>query len=70
MKIFIIPLTLVFLIKLVNKEATGIYNVGTELKTMIDLAKQTKPETQPSQKPDQAPGNISMNLNKLKAILE
>ena len=58
------------IIKLVNKEATGIYNVGTELKTMIDLAKQTKPETQPSQKPDQAPGNISMNLNKLKAILE
>lgn len=58
------------IIKLINKEATGIYNVGTELKTMIDLAKQTKPETQPSQKPDQAPGNISMNLNKLKAILE
>lgn len=58
------------IIKLINKEATGICNVGTELKTMLDLAKQTKPETQPSQRPDHAPGNISMNLTKLKSILE
>lgn len=58
------------IIKLINKNATGLYNVGTEVKTMLDLAKQTKPETQPSQKIEQAPGNISMNLNKLKSILE
>jgi hypothetical protein len=57
------------IIKLINKKATGIYNVGTELKTMLDLAKQTKPETQPSQKPDYAPGNISINLDKLKGFL-
>jgi dTDP-4-dehydrorhamnose reductase len=58
------------IIKLINKKATGIYNVGTELKTMLDLAKQTKPETQPSQKPEHVPGNISMNLDKLKTILK
>jgi dTDP-4-dehydrorhamnose reductase len=53
------------IIKLIKCKATGIYNVGTEPKTMLDLAKQTKPETQPIQKPDHVPGNISMNLTKL-----
>jgi dTDP-4-dehydrorhamnose reductase len=57
------------IIQLINKEAKGIYNVGTELKTMLELAKQTKPETQPSGKPLYAPENISMDLSKLKAIL-
>jgi dTDP-4-dehydrorhamnose reductase len=57
------------IIKLINKKATGIYNVGTEVKTMLDLAKQTKPETQPSQKPDHVPGNISINLTKLHTLL-
>ena len=57
------------IIKLINKKATGIYNVGTELKTMLDLAKQTKPETQPSPKPDHVPGNISINLTKLHTLL-
>jgi dTDP-4-dehydrorhamnose reductase len=57
------------IIKLINKKATGIYNVGTEIKTMLELAKQTKPETQPSQKPDHAPGNISMNITKLHTLI-
>lgn len=57
------------IIKLINKDAQGIYNVGTEVKTMLDLAKQTKPETQPSQKPDHVPGNISINLSKLQIFL-
>lgn len=58
------------IIKLINKEASGIYNVGTDLKNMLDLAKQTKSETQPAQKPDHVPGNISMNLDKLKTLLQ
>lgn len=57
------------IIKLTNKHAKGIYNVGTELKSILDLAKQTKPDTKPLNKPEQAPGNISMDLSKLKAIL-
>jgi len=57
------------IVKLINKKATGIYNVGTELKSMLDLAKQTKPETQPSQRPDHVPGNISINLTKLNTLL-
>ena len=57
------------IIKLINKNAKGIYNVGTETKTMLDLAKQTKPETQPSQRPDHAPANVSIDTSKLKNIL-
>jgi dTDP-4-dehydrorhamnose reductase len=57
------------IIRLIGKGATGIYNVGTEAKTMIDLAKQTKPETQPSNRPDHAPANISINIDKLKGFL-
>lgn len=57
------------IIKLVKGKAQGVYNVGTELKTILDLAKQTKPDTQPSQKPEYVPGNISMNLSKLNKFL-
>ncbi len=57
------------IIKLVKGNSTGIYNVGTELKTMLDLAKQTQPETQPSQRPEYAPANISINLDKLNRFL-
>jgi dTDP-4-dehydrorhamnose reductase len=57
------------IIKLVKGKAIGIYNVGTELKTMLDLAKQTQPETQPSQRPEHAPANISINLDKLNRFL-
>lgn len=57
------------IIQLINKDAEGIYNVGTELKTMIQLAKQTMPDAQPSSAPEYAPKNISMNLDKLKTFL-
>jgi dTDP-4-dehydrorhamnose reductase len=57
------------IIKLVKGDAKGIYNVGTETKTMLDLAKQTKQETQPSQRPDHAPANISIDISKLKNFL-
>jgi dTDP-4-dehydrorhamnose reductase len=57
------------IIQLINKGATGIYNVGTELKSMIHLAKQTTPDTQPSPAPEYVPKNISMNVNKLKTFL-
>jgi dTDP-4-dehydrorhamnose reductase len=57
------------IIKLINKEAKGIYNVGTNLKTIYDLAKQTNSEIKPSRKPEQAPANISMNIDKLNNLL-
>jgi len=57
------------IIKLIEKRAKGIYNVGTELKTILDLAQQTKPNTKPINKPEHAPADISMDLSKLKATL-
>lgn len=50
------------IVKLINKNCKGVYNVGTELKTMHDLAK----DIDPGLCPDKIPKNISMNLNKLK----
>lgn len=55
------------IVKLIKGNTTGVYNVGTELKTMFDLAKQTKNDVIPTtEKSDvSVPSNISMNLNKL-----
>ena len=52
--------------KLIEKSVTGIINVGTELKTVFDLAKQTQDTVQPSLVPfDLIPKNTTMNLDKL-----
>lgn len=51
--------------QLIKKEVTGVYNVGTELKTMHDLSINALP----SFSPVNVPKNISMDINKLKIIL-
>jgi dTDP-4-dehydrorhamnose reductase len=56
------------LIQLINKDAKGIYNVGTEIKTWFNYTKEEF-NTQPYAKPEQAPANITMNLTKLKDAL-
>lgn len=54
------------IIKLVNSDAVGLYNVGTELKTMSDLARQTNPKSKPFIiNSNYTPLNVSMDLNKL-----
>lgn len=59
------------IIKLINNDATGIYNVGTELKTMFDLAKQTNPNVIPIIKQSQnIPSDVSMNIDKLDKFLK
>jgi hypothetical protein len=57
------------LVELINKNATGIYNVGTEIKTWFNHTKEEF-KTIPVSKPDQAPEDITMNLNKLKHALK
>ena len=52
------------IIKLVNKNARGVYNVGTNEKTWFNLTKEEF-NTNPISKPDIAPENITMNINKL-----
>jgi dTDP-4-dehydrorhamnose reductase len=57
------------IINLIEKNATGIFNVGTELKTMYDLAKRTNPNVIPILKPKYVPMDITINTDKLKNFL-
>jgi len=52
--------------QLIEKEATGLYNVGTELKTMFNLAGDVIPDFAPIN----VPKNVSMDTNKLKNALK
>lgn len=53
------------IIDLVQNNTNGIYNVGTELKSMFDLAKTTNPDVNSVLKNNNVPSNTSMNLLKL-----
>ena len=52
------------IIQLIKLEAVGIFNVGTELKSIYELANKTISAT-PVLKPNNVPSDTSMNLNKL-----
>ena len=54
------------IIQLINKKCEGIYNVGSSLKTIYDLAKTTNKNVKSILKPSYTPNNISMDLTKLK----
>jgi dTDP-4-dehydrorhamnose reductase len=54
--------------KLIDMGCSGIYNVGTDLKSMYELATKTK-EVNPIHKPDNVPYDLSLNLNKLNKII-
>ena len=53
------------IIKLIYKNANGLYNVGTTEKTIYDLALITNKNVNPIKKPFYAPENITMNIIKL-----
>ena len=52
--------------QLIEKNTTGLYNVGTELKSMFILAGDVTPDFTPID----APKNVSMNVNKLKNVIK
>ena len=56
------------IINLIEGNANGVYNIGTELKTMYDLAKRTKDNVIPANKTfySSQPVDVSMDLSKLK----
>ncbi len=58
------------IIKLINNGYSGVINLGSEVKTMHELAKQTKPIVGKSFAPSKVPHNTTMNITKLKRILE
>ena len=61
--------TVNIIIKLIKLNQKGIFNIGTDLKSMYDLALKTNNKVLPTPKPINVPGNLSMNINKLKNIL-
>jgi dTDP-4-dehydrorhamnose reductase len=56
------------ILELINKNITGVYNVGTEIKSWFDLTYEEF-KTIGIQKPDYVPKNITMNITKLKSII-
>ena len=56
------------IIDCVNKDLSGVYNVGTDVKTMFDLANETN-VVESSFTPSHIPNNLSMDLTKLKSSL-
>ena len=58
-----------WIIALITADAKGLYNVGTEVKTMYELAEKTNPNVKASFKPENVPTNTTMNINKLKECI-
>jgi len=58
------------IIKLINKKATGIFNVGTEVKSIYNLALRSNPNVQPIKSPIHVPKNITMDLTRMKNVIE
>ena len=56
------------IIKLINGDNSGVFNVGTETKTMYELASKTKNVT-PVESPNHIPKNTTMSLHKIKNTL-
>jgi dTDP-4-dehydrorhamnose reductase len=57
------------IIKLVNSGVSGLYNVGTETKTMYEMASKTKSVSK-TFTPEHVPKNQSMNINKMKNSIQ
>jgi dTDP-4-dehydrorhamnose reductase len=58
------------IIKLINKDANGLYNVGTSKKTIYVLALMTNTDVKIGYKPSYAPQDITMNTKKLQETLK
>jgi len=56
-------------IELIKNGAEGLYNVGTERKTVYELAQRTNNNVKKIVSPPHVPKNISMNISKMKNFL-
>lgn len=54
------------IIKLIRRNSTGVYNVGTSEKTIYELALITNKNVKKGYKPSYVPENITMNITKLR----
>ena len=57
-------------IKLIKNGAEGLYNVGTERKTIYELAQRTNKNVKKIVSPPHVPKNISMNVSKMENFLK
>ena len=57
-------------IKLIKNGAEGLYNVGTERKTIYELAQRTNKDVKKIVSPPHVPKNISMNVSKMENFLK
>lgn len=55
--------------QLITGGATGLYNIGTPVKSMYELAKQTNPDVIPGKAPDHFPKDVTMDLTKMNNFL-
>lgn len=62
------PIIVGLLVDLINENVTGVYNVGTEEKTIYELAKRTKLVGR-TKSPPHVPKNNLMNISKLQKFL-
>ena len=54
------------IVDLIDKNSNGLYNVGTDSKSMFELAINTNPNVTPFEKPENVPNDTTMNIKKLK----
>ena len=54
--------------KLIELDVQGVYNVGSNVKSMYNLAKETNSDVQPAMAPVLVPTNTQMNLDKFNAL--
>ena len=57
------------IINLIEKKATGVFNVGTNIKSIYDIAIKTNKDVKKSYKPEYVPGDVTMNIEKIKRFL-
>lgn len=60
-----------YYIKLIKNDAKGLFNVGTEFKSMYHLALKTNPDVIPTYNDDiRVPSNVNMKITKLNKFLD
>jgi dTDP-4-dehydrorhamnose reductase len=52
------------IVQLIQSDSIGIFNIGTNIKSIFELASQTTP-VKVAFRPSEVPGNTTMNVNKL-----
>lgn len=56
-------------VSLIQKNATGLYNIGTDIKNIYQMAIETNPSVEGVMAPYHIPKNLSMDLTKMKNFL-